>query len=346
MQVQFLSGAPISKARLYRAFLGFIGGLDLSNLYVLGNGFDLAHGLKTRYWDFRTFLDTNHSEFLTEFEKMYDIFPLDDTEPYYTEEAQRRWEQNVDKELWSKFEYDIGNPDIQDMLDFSQSVLEELKSEGIDYGLDDTMNYYWKNQYGFINAFPKYLSEWATEIDLSKAKPIFNRLINNNDFFLNFNYTSTLQSIYGIANDRILHIHGGIEPFCSVKPIMGHGNKKDIEYNYLKMLEYSDIDDGASSIYRAITNYLSSIYKDTDKIIMQNRVFFQKISVVEKIIVFGLSFAEVDLPYIIKIIESVSTNTLLEIYYYKDEEKQKFLSAIDELNIPNYRVNLRKTNEF
>ena len=168
----------------------------MSNLYVLGNGFDLAHGLKTRYWDFRTFLDKNHSEFLTEFEKMYDIFPLDDTEPYYTEEAQRRWEQNVDKELWSKFEYDIGNPDIQDMLDFSQSVLEELKSEGIDYGLDDTMNYYWKNQYGFINAFPKYLSEWVTEIDLSKTKPIFNRLINNNDFFLNFNYTSTLQSIY------------------------------------------------------------------------------------------------------------------------------------------------------
>lgn len=319
----------------------------MSNLYVLGNGFDLAHGLKTRYWHFRTFLDKNHSEFLTEFEKMYNIFPLDDTEPYYTEEGHMRWEQNVDKALWSKFEYDIGNPDIQAMLDFSQSVLEDLKSGGIDYGLDDTMNYYWKDQYGFISDFPKYLSKWVTGIDLSIAKPIFSRLINNNnDFYLNFNYTSTLQSIYKIKNDRILHIHGGIEPFCSVEPIMGHGNKKDIEYNQLKMLEYSDIDDGASSIYRAITNYLSSIYKDTDKIIMQNRSFFQKISVVKKIIVFGLSFAEVDLPYINRIIESVSTNTLLEIYYFKDEEKQKFLSAINELNIPNYRVALRKTNEF
>ena len=151
VQVQFLSGAPILKARLYRAFLCFIGGLDLSNLYVLGNGFDLAHGLKTRYWDFRTFLDKNHSEFLTEFEKMYNIFPLDDSEPWYTEEGQMRWEQNVDKALWSKFEYDIGNPDIQAMLDFSQSVLEDLKSGGIDYGLDDTMNYYWKDQYGFIS---------------------------------------------------------------------------------------------------------------------------------------------------------------------------------------------------
>ncbi|MER2149505.1 MAG: AbiH family protein, partial [Ruminococcus sp.] len=57
------------KSSIISGFLGFIGGLDLSNLYVLGNGFDLAHGLKTRYWDFRTFLDKNHSEFLTEFEK-------------------------------------------------------------------------------------------------------------------------------------------------------------------------------------------------------------------------------------------------------------------------------------
>ncbi len=59
-------------------------------LYILGNGFDFAHGLDTKYWDFRTFLAENHPEFLLEFEKLYNIWPLDDTEPWYNEKAQQR----------------------------------------------------------------------------------------------------------------------------------------------------------------------------------------------------------------------------------------------------------------
>lgn len=33
------------------------------------------------------------------FEKMYNIEPLDDTEPWYTAEAQKRWEESVLKDL-------------------------------------------------------------------------------------------------------------------------------------------------------------------------------------------------------------------------------------------------------
>ena len=58
-------------------------------LYVFGNGFDIAHGIKTPYSAFREFLEKEHEEFLTTFEAMYSIQPLDDTEPWYTEEAQK-----------------------------------------------------------------------------------------------------------------------------------------------------------------------------------------------------------------------------------------------------------------
>ena len=46
-------------------------------LYILGNGFDLAHKLPTAYWDFRTYLKSAHPEFLEAFEEHYDIYLLD-----------------------------------------------------------------------------------------------------------------------------------------------------------------------------------------------------------------------------------------------------------------------------
>lgn len=51
----------------------------LQTLYIFGNGFDIAHGIKTLYAAFREFLKENHESFLTTFESMYNIQPLDDT---------------------------------------------------------------------------------------------------------------------------------------------------------------------------------------------------------------------------------------------------------------------------
>lgn len=37
-------------------------------LYIIGNGFDLNHGMKTAYWDYREFLAQNHSTIIREYE--------------------------------------------------------------------------------------------------------------------------------------------------------------------------------------------------------------------------------------------------------------------------------------
>ena len=46
-------------------------------LYIIGNGFDRAHDLKTSYWDFRCNLEQNEEDFLVEFEKLYGKYPYD-----------------------------------------------------------------------------------------------------------------------------------------------------------------------------------------------------------------------------------------------------------------------------
>lgn len=38
-------------------------------LYIVGNGFDLAHGLPTAYWNFREYLEKVDCGFLSAFEK-------------------------------------------------------------------------------------------------------------------------------------------------------------------------------------------------------------------------------------------------------------------------------------
>ena len=65
-------------------------------LFVIGNGFDKAHKLKTDYTDFRNYLEDVDPEFLINLEYMYGIYPETDSS-YYR------------KMLWSEFEKNLSN---------------------------------------------------------------------------------------------------------------------------------------------------------------------------------------------------------------------------------------------
>ncbi|MCF0176019.1 MAG: hypothetical protein HUJ94_04205, partial [Bacteroidales bacterium] len=123
---------------------------------MLGNGFDIAHGIHTSYAEFRKFLEVNHEDFLARFEAIYNILPLDDTEPWYSEEAQKKWEERVISSLWRSFEEDIGHPNESEMYDWADSLADTMP----DIGIIDTMDAYWKNEYGFSEKLQEYVLEW------------------------------------------------------------------------------------------------------------------------------------------------------------------------------------------
>lgn len=60
----------------------------MNRMLIVGNGFDLEHGLKTAYWNFREYLEENHLDFLIAFEKMYNFYPVDFGDPYVGKDAQ------------------------------------------------------------------------------------------------------------------------------------------------------------------------------------------------------------------------------------------------------------------
>ena len=296
----------------------------MSVLYLFGNGFDRAHGINTSYSDFRHFLEKNHGDFLHRFEAMYNIHPLDDTEPWYTDEAQKRWIERVQKDLWVTFEEEMGKPNIEEMYDYAVSLAEEMP----EIGVKDTLDWYWKNEYGFVQELQAYILEWLKkDVDTSFATCKKDSLCHaQSDFIINFNYTDTIKRVYGIKN--VLHIHGGLPTCSDIPPIIGHGNKYVIDSNRRKAKQCQDeCIEWAESIYDTIANYCEVLYKDTERIIAEHDSFFVSLKGVEEVICLGLSFGDVDIPYLQRIAREVESTTKWIIYYY-DEKTHKRLKDV------------------
>ena len=243
----------------------------MSTLFIIGNGFDIAHGLKTSYWYFMEYLEKYAEDFYTEFVSLYGYPPYGpdrfnskkDEREYYKRRRESEYEA-----LWKDLEHTLGIADEQNMLDFSASTVESLDLESGPVGIEDTLNYYWEEQYGFMTQLNDYLYRWARQIRLFKATPQSDRLLNNtNDCFMTFNYTNTLERIYHIPNVNVLHIHGGLPPVCYTKPIIGHGNKAVID-KYRQEAHKADEEFDEETFYETekrldLINHLKSKYGNT-----------------------------------------------------------------------------------
>lgn len=275
----------------------------MKSLFIIGNGFDIAHGLKTSYENFRQYLineypdatDDNYDYTIPESstdghgEEVYNEDEVISLLLHLISEA----EPNGDR--WSDIERTIGILDYDPYLD--------------DWGLyDDDENPYHEvyrnedkasNIAGAILKITKYFSEWIKTIDIGKAKPIesFKKIIDaKNDIFLTFNYTETLEIIYCTRN--VCHIHGKI----GEELLFGHGNDADY-YDY-----HMDRHIGSESELQKLQH---ALMKDTKGAIKKNISFFDMIgSSVGKIYSYGCSFSEVDQIYIKTICDKLETRDI------------------------------------
>ena len=238
------------------------------------------------------------------FEELYDIQPLDDTEPWYTQEAQERWNKSVNNDLWSTFEEKMGKPNTSEMIEQAECVTEGMSLVDI----RDHMDLYWREQFGFITKLQSYVKEWIETVDTDGVKCKRKNLIGSNEIFLNFNYTDVLEKVYGIED--VLHIHGGVSSVCVIPPIMGHCNKKDIQQHRLWAKKADEVySEAEASVLDAVADYLEEIYKDTQERILLNQYFFEKLKSVNHVVVIGWSAGEVDIPYLKEVISKVNNDT-------------------------------------
>ena len=53
----------------------------MTNLFIIGNGFDISHGMKTKYSDFRNYLIKKYSIKQADLESSYGLIPESITFP-------------------------------------------------------------------------------------------------------------------------------------------------------------------------------------------------------------------------------------------------------------------------
>ena len=323
----------------------------MNTLYIVGNGFDVAHKLKTSYWFFRKYLKKYAEDFYVKLEENYGYFQIDIDDYYIGKNPQKAInarDKFVYDSFWKTIEEELGNVNEASMLSFSESIVSKLYLESGLIGIQDTLDYYWQEQYSFIKELQKYVYKWAKQIRLNKCSPMCEELIDNKeDLFLTFNYTNTLEKIYNIPSSNILHIHGGLPPYCSNKPILGHGNYNAIEKCKEEIEKAERIFDEATvSIYTAIAQFYRDTLKNTTEILFINSGFFQNLTNIDKVRIIGHSLGAVDFPYFQKILQSVNDNTEWYIYYYAEEEREEFEKKMLELGIERNKLHVCNSSEF
>jgi len=282
-------------------------------LFIIGNGFDLAHGLPTTYEDFHEYLKREYdgSEITNGF--LPDVYMSPDGGMDCSDEAAVEFLRNISSEVnpddnkWCNFESTLGKLNFGEYLD--DTLDEELASEkGKEYHV------VYRNQdiaasiFQIVRRINIYFEDWINTIvfDKIESKKDIENLFNGINLILSFNYTETIETLYNI--DVVHHIHG----VQHQNIIMGHGNDAD-QTDFL-MAKYI----GAEDDIMGIIHFLR---KDTRLAMKNNKEFFNALSNdIDKIYSFGFSFSEVDLIYIREICSKINTSNVT--WYLNDYDSK------------------------
>lgn len=279
-------------------------------LYIIGNGFDLHHGMPTTYKDFGRYLkevDQETYKFVCDYLAGGDLDDL----------------------FWYQFEEALGW--------FDRDTLEDRASDFLmPYGSDDWSDAYHHNyQYEIeqvANALSVTLrghfSDWVASIQNPKT---CNLSIDQKALYLTFNYTTVLEHLYGIPGANILHIHGAVGD-SSEDIILGHA--RDFQnistHGAPNAIEVAD-----TRIYEGnqiIEEYFQKTAKPTAKIIASNEAFWSRLYSVKRVSVLGHSLEIVDLPYLKHINDIIGSNCPKWAFsYYGDIEGVR--KKVKQLNL-------------
>lgn len=275
-----------------------------NRLYIIGNGFDLAHGYKTSFSNFLEWMKLYYSQYFWIFNDYFD-----------------------DYLLWNDFEYSLTTFDFNQFSTDHYSIEDSPQGEAKYIGdIDYSLSVFRKVSF--------FLSEWLNGIKYNEYKHISKSIIPNS-WFLTFNYTSTLELLYSIVPQNILHIHGSLSR--PEELICGHNDLRSLQELRKRTELYHD-----GYIEQELANleyqYFSITYKDVTKILEQNNLFFQNLSSVNNINVLGHSLNSIDYPYFSKIKTIVPEDCIWNFHCYSNYDKNAVLNLIKHLNIMNYNV--------
>lgn len=298
-------------------------------LFIIGNGFDLHHKLPTRYCDYKTFLYQRDPNSVSRMDELLQINGI----------------AEKDIKQWSSLEeYTRHFPD----LDF-----ESLHDEAFDSSEQDMDRAsYWddpqyiagnyvKKWVDFYNEFTNRFKKWIDSIDVCKACMEEKMGLETNALFLNFNYTKTLEIVYGIPAENILYIHVNEERY-----VFGNNQPQNIPYpnperTYIDEngKETSDEDTREVDVRKRLNEAYLAIYetyfKNSESLIKKYNSWFSRISRCKKIIFMGVSFGNEDALYFDFVFQNAKRCDNWQFYCHSGNDFQAAKDYAEKFNLQN-----------
>ena len=244
----------------------------MEKLFIIGNGFDIAHDMKTTYNDFRNWFNNNLGKSSNKELTFEDLVSPDISRKNWSDddverklilelldEACNNIEEDPRDYEWNNLECNLANVDFSPWLNIDDDNIRSIENktnrnkynilcniEGSLMSIDDLKN--------------KYLKDWIKSIQIPRYKIDILDIIDKETYFLTFNYTTTLEEMYGdrIDKNKINHIHINDDKYIFGTKFL----KKDVQENQKNINEW----------------YIKNYEKPVNKIIESNNLFFNNLS--------------------------------------------------------------------
>lgn len=294
----------------------------MTKLFIIGNGFDIHHGIHSRYTDFAGWLKNVDRQVFDAVEEFV---------PAYIDADGNQLN------AWSDLENNLANFDTDQLMDYGANFLPS-------YGADDwSESGHHDHEYELdrvirmvsVRLHQRFV-EWLSALTIPSAIDLPVSVIDPGGRFLNFNYTPTLQRLYGVHD--VLHIHGSLLDEAA-QIVLGHGWEPESREKLASYID-EDTDTRVAGGYHLIDDYFGETFKPTEKIIERNRAFFESLHDVTEVFVLGHGMAEVDRSYYFELLNFVPKPAHWTISYHGNG-RQRMGEAADEIGLPPHKVTFK-----
>lgn len=327
----------------------------MKTLTIVGNGFDLGHGLKT---SFDQFIKSNEKDYSGK----YAVF----------KNGENSWSEveSVYRDVLVEI---IKN---RSWVDATEIVDKIIETYGLnEYGEVDYYNYYSEvfNEefnkikkfvdllYDFEADFKEYLLNYCgdNQLNIIPKRKIISEILNMSSRIITFNYTKTIEKIYGI--DDVEHIHGSVDSSIAI----GSGSLDfakeslvDIKYPTIdtfgkdkfglqELMFYYDYDDEGNEyekvfIKRFFDEVSYEIEKEETELfklldIKSKDMLESRIKIInslknekyDEVYIIGHSMGEMDFS----VFDAIDKNALVIFFYYSENDKDRVEKVFIKLNI-------------
>jgi hypothetical protein len=265
----------------------------MTALYVIGNGFDLHHGMRTAYKDFGAYFKCQHRDLYGEFETYFD----------------------VNEQFWSRFEDRLAEFDADTLANNYTHTIKPYTAEN--WNESDNHNYAFELDRvvkALSEGLLKIFTQWIRTIEIPTERDLTAPLerIDPKGRFLTFNYTATLQKLYRVPDEKVWHIHGAAHRQAD-RLVLGHGWRPKRAERSVARLDPESADPREMEGAKILDLYFKKTFKPTDTIIADHKAWFENLASVNDVRVLGHSLSDVDLPYLAEVKRCVHSDATWRI---------------------------------